>query len=460
MIEKRDILDRAADWRLRAEVVEKDYVLGWVLAAIALDDVARHWVFKGGTCIKKCYFETYRFSEDLDFSFLPGAPYEAGDIRHQLLRVAKRVQELSGIQLPAEHVVVYERANRQGQLTYEARVGYRGPLAIPNFPRIRFDLTNREPIIDRPVRRSILHPYPDGVPDQAQVRAYSFHELLAEKVRALYERSRPRDLYDVVYLLQNPPTGLRLSNVRRILLRKCRVKGLATPSMTLISGAAAGNPELATEWVSMLGHQLPVLPELDDVLGRLQELLAWVDVEEVAVLNASPALQPSTDAGELYAPAGIQYSGAGFSLETVRFAGANRLLLEFSYSGKPRRVEPYSLRRTRTTGNVLLYAYELGSGTIKAFDVRKIGALKVTTERFQPRFVIEFIPAVSLAIPPTRLRPIARGGREASNRPYVVECIVCGRRFRRTRRNTRLRPHKSQDGWACSGRTGTLLQTR
>ena len=25
-------------------------------------------VFKGGTCIKKCYFETYRFSEDLDFT--------------------------------------------------------------------------------------------------------------------------------------------------------------------------------------------------------------------------------------------------------------------------------------------------------------------------------------------------------------------------------------------------------
>lgn len=25
-------------------------------------------MFKGGTCLKKCYFETYRFSEDLDFT--------------------------------------------------------------------------------------------------------------------------------------------------------------------------------------------------------------------------------------------------------------------------------------------------------------------------------------------------------------------------------------------------------
>lgn len=34
MINKQDILDRAAEWHLRAEVVEKDYVLGWLLAAI------------------------------------------------------------------------------------------------------------------------------------------------------------------------------------------------------------------------------------------------------------------------------------------------------------------------------------------------------------------------------------------------------------------------------------------
>jgi len=30
------------------------------------------WAFKGGTCLKKCYFETYRFSEDLDFTLTEG----------------------------------------------------------------------------------------------------------------------------------------------------------------------------------------------------------------------------------------------------------------------------------------------------------------------------------------------------------------------------------------------------
>ena len=35
MITKQNILERAAEWRLRPDVVEKDYVLGWLLAGIA-----------------------------------------------------------------------------------------------------------------------------------------------------------------------------------------------------------------------------------------------------------------------------------------------------------------------------------------------------------------------------------------------------------------------------------------
>ena len=69
MIDKREILETASSLSLLPNVVEKDYVLGWMLAGIsAHEDLSESWVFKGGTCLKKCYFETYRFSEDLDFT--------------------------------------------------------------------------------------------------------------------------------------------------------------------------------------------------------------------------------------------------------------------------------------------------------------------------------------------------------------------------------------------------------
>ena len=89
-------------------------------------------------------------------------------------------------------------------MTYEGRVAYRGPLAFPGSPKIRFDFTQHEAVIDEAADRPVLHPYPDTLPSGTTVRTYSFHELLAEKTRALLERSRPRDLYDIVHLIEKP----------------------------------------------------------------------------------------------------------------------------------------------------------------------------------------------------------------------------------------------------------------
>jgi predicted nucleotidyltransferase component of viral defense system len=65
MIGKAELLDIAARPGLRPDIVEKDYVLGWTLAGIYAHDALKDsWVFKGGTCLKKCFFKTYRFSEE------------------------------------------------------------------------------------------------------------------------------------------------------------------------------------------------------------------------------------------------------------------------------------------------------------------------------------------------------------------------------------------------------------
>ena len=68
MIPKADILALAKEDRLQNTTVQKDYVLGWLLYGIAQHPLLSRWVFEGGTYLKKCFFETYRFSEDLDFT--------------------------------------------------------------------------------------------------------------------------------------------------------------------------------------------------------------------------------------------------------------------------------------------------------------------------------------------------------------------------------------------------------
>jgi len=107
VITKEDIRLRSVEWHLRVDVVEKDYVLGWLLAVLAMHpETSSQWVFKGCTCLKKCFFETCRFSEDLGFSILPHALHSPDDILAVLHDVARQTMELSGIELPAEAVSI------------------------------------------------------------------------------------------------------------------------------------------------------------------------------------------------------------------------------------------------------------------------------------------------------------------------------------------------------------------
>jgi predicted nucleotidyltransferase component of viral defense system len=469
MIRKQDILDRAAEWQLRPDVVEKDYVLGWLLAAVALnEEMFDTWVFKGGTCIKKCYFETYRFSEDLDFSLLPEAPYEAEEIRAQLLELTASASELSGVVFPEEFVEVKTRKNKQGQPTFQGKVAYRGPLEFAGTPKILFDITQHEPVLDAHTSQTVFHPYPDALPEGWNITTYSLHELVAEKTRALYERTRPRDLYDVVYLLENQSAAFDLQKLRNLFQRKCQVKGIEVPTADQFAQIAVGNEELRSEWENMLAHQLPVLPSLNDLLARLTALIRWIDEPAIALPGVGLKAPPVAAGQALYAPSGIQYSGTGQPLEIIRFAGMNRLLVEFDYHGRRRLVEPYSLR-TAATGNLLFYAWELAAGHIKAFKIAEMMNIRVTSDSFAPRYLIEFTPNAFLSAPltakPTRVRSSsprrASRTRTHTGPVYVFECQYCGKKFRHTTNNPKLGKHKAKDGdYNCPGRRGYLVDTR
>jgi hypothetical protein len=103
----------------------------------------------------------------------------------------------------------------------------------------------------------------------------------------------------------------------------------------------------------MLDHQLPALPDLDNLLARLPGLLVWLDsaAQPLPESRLAPVLIPAGSV-PVVGP-GIQYWGSSSPPEAIRFAGSNRLLIEFAYHGVHRLVEPYNIRRAQT-GNVLL----------------------------------------------------------------------------------------------------------
>lgn len=468
MIRKQEILDRAAEWQLRPEVVEKDYVLGWLLAGLGQLPIRAHWIFKGGTAIKKCYFETYRFSEDLDFSLLPDAAYGEGDIRANIVALTERVSELSGLEFPRDALVLRIRRNLQGQPTFEVRVGYKGPLAFPGTPKVLFDITQHEPVLVPPSNRAIAHSYPDPLPDGVTVRAYSFDELLAEKTRALYERRRPRDLYDVIHLIENLPGALDLPEMRALFVQKCEYKTFPPPTATEVVNSVSEDPELRSEWSNMLAHQLPALPDLDGMLAKLGSVLSWLNpvplLELTEPLEAAPIPAGSTPLG---AP-GLRYWGGGLPLEKIRFAASNRLLLEFDYHSKHRVVEPYSLRQAASTGNILLYAWESSSRQIKAFKVTEMQNVRATSTLFTPRFAVEISEGGHIEVS----RPARRGeltfqrvrqsrGTSHLGPKYVFECPYCQKQFVHRTNDPSLGKHRRPDGWSdCPSRRGHLLKVR
>ena len=71
MIKPGEIQQKARETDVRDQQIEKDYILSWILKGIAQHEkLSKAIVFKGGTVLKKFYFEDYRYSEDLDFTLL------------------------------------------------------------------------------------------------------------------------------------------------------------------------------------------------------------------------------------------------------------------------------------------------------------------------------------------------------------------------------------------------------
>ena len=392
MINQRDLRARAVEWALRDDVVEKDYVLGWVLAGIGTEPALRDgWVFKGGTCLKKCYLETFRFSEDLDFTVLPGGPVDSHAVRDHLNGMLRRIERESGVDFAIRDPRIEVRPN--GSL--EVRIYYRGPRQARTPASVRLDLTRDEVVACPPVMRPIQHLYPDQLPAPTTTRCYSLEEVFAEKIRALGERGRPRDLYDVIFLLDHPALVDHADLAQSTLIAKCASKGVPEPSFESVA-TGRRRAELEATWDNMLAHQLPALPPLDHYWTRLAELFDWL------VGERKPAALPPVagDDEPIWTPTPTRWAwGTGPALEPIRFAGANLLCLDLGYRGSRRTIHPYSLRVSRA-GNLLLYAIKDTTGELRAYRIDRIESVEVTTKPFTPTRRVEFRPTGELSATP------------------------------------------------------------
>jgi len=71
MISPQELRKTAREKGLALDLVEKDYILGWLLFGMTSSPISKCIAFKGGTALSKIYFPNqWRLSEDLDFTLL------------------------------------------------------------------------------------------------------------------------------------------------------------------------------------------------------------------------------------------------------------------------------------------------------------------------------------------------------------------------------------------------------
>jgi predicted nucleotidyltransferase component of viral defense system len=474
MISREEMLEFAREFQLEPNVVEKDYALGWLLAGIGNHPVLRDaWVFKGGTCLKKCFFETYRFSEDLDFTVRDPAHLDVGFLSGTFAEIAEWVYEASGLEMPRETHKFEVFNNPRGKPSAQGRVGYHGPLGrIGDPPRMKLDLAHDEILVLEPVRRPVHHPYSDCPENGIEALCYAFEEVFAEKVRALTERLRPRDLYDVVHLHRRadlqPDRGL----VRSTLVRKCEFEGIPVPTFNSLQNHH-GHAELQAEWENMLAHQLPVLPPFDQFWTELPAAFAWM--EETSEQITLPAISADANTDVTWrAPAMGRAWGYSVPLEAIRFAAANRLCVDLGYHGSHRLIEPYSLRRTKA-GDIVLKAVHHDDGQARSYRLDRIESATPTRTPFVPRYAIELTESGLVSVPdtanrssmsafgfkqPARVTTRTRSSFGMNGPTYVYECTYCGKRFNHKKQDSKLNKHKDKNGWDCRGRTGYYVDTK
>ena len=277
MIPQRNIslisnaLAGAGGRRIPEAVIERDYVLAWFLTGLAGHRLREVLAFKGGTALRRCWIEDYRFSEDLDFTLTRPVPFE--DILAGLNQVFEVLEAAAGLRMAFDRE---DRHAHQNSHTFYLR--YQGPLPAPN--DVKVDITINEVLCYPLQARPILHTYSqfDDLPSDTEadvaskterptVLAYALEEIVVEKLVALSDRARtePRDLYDLWYLLGS--TDMRIAEMRRALDAKLALRERAAAGLE--QAISAKQERLRRLWDARLAHQMSTLPPFDLVFREV-----------------------------------------------------------------------------------------------------------------------------------------------------------------------------------------------
>lgn len=184
MIPRADIVAwrRLASWINDAQV-EPDLIISRALVAIFQNPVlSERLAFRGGTALHKLYFDfPRRYSEDIDLVQIIAAPI--GQIIDTLQQSLNGFLGAPRRKLTEQSVILTYRMESEG---------------MPVVPmRLKVEINTREHFAVEGFRKHHFAVQSRWFKGDCMITTYTMEELLTTKLRALYQRRKGRDLFDL-----------------------------------------------------------------------------------------------------------------------------------------------------------------------------------------------------------------------------------------------------------------------
>lgn len=268
---------KASETKIPLWIIEKDYAISYLLAGISeVPILCDLLVLKGGTALKKTYFQKFRFSEDLDFSTC--SHHNDSEMKEGIVRAANIMEKLLMERGPfsvQSSLLELRLPHPKRQIAYIIRVQF--PYQREAICRLKVEITVDEPVFLPPETRLVLHDYDEAI--NTKTKVYQLSEIVAEKYRALLqslERLRKkgwgasrvcRDYYDLWWVLGE--VELNNYDIPSLTDKKCEVRSVAyNHPDTFFDDALV---EVAQkEWNKILTPFIPKQVPVDKVLAELK----------------------------------------------------------------------------------------------------------------------------------------------------------------------------------------------
>jgi predicted nucleotidyltransferase component of viral defense system len=234
-----------------APVVERDYVLTHIIEALAQLQPPPGIVFKGGTALRLCFYEDYRYSADLDFSLVELTVEDGIEL---LRRALERCLEAVGV--PRLALADAE----------PLEVEYVGPLGRER--TIKLDFADDELVLET-TQRTMIPRYSDQREDESTITTYTLEEIAAEKLRCVIQRLLCRDISDLHRLFVRE--GIEVEMVWPLFEEKSRAKNLDPGRFS--ERLAAREPQYRQRWERELADLEPDVPPFEEVIRKLRRTL-------------------------------------------------------------------------------------------------------------------------------------------------------------------------------------------